>query len=323
MSGEEKSRLEALADEKLPLDVSQDPLEQAAALDTALLHLRRPFAPAAVRWKVQTAGDGFGIVIAYIDARLVTERLNRVVGGEWSDAAPLGGYRAMDKGVEECTLWVLGRARSDVGQGQGIQGAKATRSDSFKRAAVKFGVGVSIYALKSVLLNATAGKEPVEGRPLVKNSSYMKGDRKVWTAQLSKSAERWLADTYEKWLDARGIGQFGPVLDHGDELGAAGMEGEEQGAAPEPVDDGGVEVKPALADQRAGQLRQRIETAYRAIHAMNAAAVPPRTHRAELEAAQGSHEELEALAVRREGQLAQMESARKPKPKAKPKPAGS
>ena len=76
-------------------------LAMAQARHHAQVHLRRPFEPAAVRWKVQSVGDGYGIVVAYIDARLVVERLNAVVGGEWSDE-----YRVHAQGVEECALTV-------------------------------------------------------------------------------------------------------------------------------------------------------------------------------------------------------------------------
>ena len=66
----------------------------ATTIDAALPLLRRPFSPSAVRAKVQNQDrakpPSWGQVIRYIDARLVSERLNLVAGGRWSyEYAPL------------------------------------------------------------------------------------------------------------------------------------------------------------------------------------------------------------------------------------------
>lgn len=287
--------LAGLAEDDLPVN----------GLAEALPHLRRPFERAAVRWKVQSAGDGYGIVIAYIDARLVIERLNLVVGYGWQDE-----YRAHAQGVEECALTLYGVTRQDVGTGQGPQSAKAMRSDALKRTAVKFGVGVSIYALKSVLLGATPNREPQGDRRLVKNREKGGQGKKFWTAELSKAAEVWLGDTYERWLDARGEKLFGPPLAHGDEEGAAGMEGEEQPPASEPVEVSPEDGAPQLDDERARAARERVKAAYAEIRKMNAAAIPPAQNRRELEEAGVSHEALEALAAERERVRDEMVQAR-------------
>ena len=52
--------------------------------------LRRPFTPEAIKWKVQATGpkgkpSTWGMVVPYIDARLVIERLDEVAPGEWGD----------------------------------------------------------------------------------------------------------------------------------------------------------------------------------------------------------------------------------------------
>ncbi len=97
-------------------------------------------------------GNG-GLVVAHIDARLVVERLNAVVGDRWSEK-----HRSLGDGLMVCELTVNGQTHEDVGKGSGPEAAKAMYSDSLKRAAVKFGVGVSIYAMKVVQLNV--GQEP-------------------------------------------------------------------------------------------------------------------------------------------------------------------
>jgi hypothetical protein len=56
-----------------------------------------------------------------------------------------------------CKLTVLGQTRCDVGWSKGTgndMDLKSLYSDAFKRAAVKFGIGVSIYALPQTRLKA-------------------------------------------------------------------------------------------------------------------------------------------------------------------------
>ena len=55
-----------------------------ASLAEALPHLRRPPSPAAVRFKIQNATDDAAQVAAYVDARLVFDRLDQVCGHQWS-----------------------------------------------------------------------------------------------------------------------------------------------------------------------------------------------------------------------------------------------
>jgi hypothetical protein len=55
-----------------------------ASLAEALPHLRRPPSAAAVRFKVQNTVDEAAQVAAYVDARLVFDRLDRVCSHEWS-----------------------------------------------------------------------------------------------------------------------------------------------------------------------------------------------------------------------------------------------
>src|SRR5690349_6945117 len=93
-----------LADEKLPV----------GTLAKALPHLRRPFTAEAVKFKVQTAWQGGGMVVAYIDARLVVERLNAVIGDNWA-----ASYETAGQGLMWCYLTLDGTTRSDIGAGQG------------------------------------------------------------------------------------------------------------------------------------------------------------------------------------------------------------
>ncbi len=167
--------------------------------------LRRPFTAAAVKFKVQAtwpkdAPTG-GLIVAYIDARLAIERFNKVCPHLWSDH-----YRDAGNGLMWCDLTVDGVTRSDVGEGQG----KALVSDALKRAAVHFGVGVSLYAIPKMMLDKASGElKPVQA-----------GGKK--SLALTPKGEARLRTVYAKWLSDHGSQAFGDPLDHGDLDGAAG-----------------------------------------------------------------------------------------------------
>jgi hypothetical protein len=109
--------------------------------------LARFFEPKQVQWKPQTlSGDRTrALATAYVDARDVMNRLDRVVGGEWTFTwEPLASGEVM--GV----LTVCGVTRSDVGErGSPPLGdtLKAAVSDALKRCAVHFGVARYLYYL--------------------------------------------------------------------------------------------------------------------------------------------------------------------------------
>jgi hypothetical protein len=239
-----------------------------SSLHGALPHLRRPFTAEAVKFKVQTAWQGGGMVVAYIDARLVIERLNAVAGEGWS-----ARYEPAGQGLMWCHLDVFGTVRSDIGagQGQGSMATKATVSDALKRAAVHFGIGVSVYAMSRAVLDANTSPT---GNQLKAKKKTIQGKEK-WTAELTPGAEAWLRD-------------------HGDEIGAQGAD--DVIDAPEPDSAAGEPAgEPVLRDERALELTGQIEQVYAAVRKMNGAAYPPAKFRTEKEKASGSHEALEAL----------------------------
>lgn len=167
-------------------------------------HLRRPFTAAAVKFKVQSTWPKDkptgGLVVAYIDARLVVERLNLVCPHLWHD-----DYAPAPGGLM-CMLTVDGITRRDVGDGVG----KALFSDALKRAAVKFGVGVSLYAIPQSFIGTQDG------------SAKEKRSNKGPTLVLTDQGERTIRTRYAAWLKDVGIRSFGEPLDHGDVEGSQG-----------------------------------------------------------------------------------------------------
>lgn len=174
-------------------------------------HLRRPFTPAAVKWKVQATWSGGALIVGYIDARLVVERLNLVCPHLWMDEyQPVDGDRLM------CRLTIDGITRHDIGEG--YQG-KGLWSDAFKRAAVKFGVGVSLYAIPQTFLNEQ------QGHLKKRKDGYV----------LTPDGERACRDRYAAWLETVGTSGFGVPLDHGDVEGSQGDAEAPEPAAASPV----------------------------------------------------------------------------------------
>lgn len=113
--------------------------------------LSAPFEPRDVKFKPQMVKNNRCLAMAYIDARLIQDRLDTVLGFEnWEDS-----YDLLPDGSVMCRLrirlgdqWIT---KVDVGspseQPDGGDRLKAAVSDALKRAAVKFGIGRYLYRL--------------------------------------------------------------------------------------------------------------------------------------------------------------------------------
>lgn len=149
--------------------------------------LSAPFDPDEVKFKPQAVKGARALAIAYVDARVVAERLDAVVGpGNWQDV-----YEVIPAGVGDkqskvtCRLairlsaldlspadhivgeeWVW---KQDVGgeseqPDEGDQ-MKAAFSDAFKRAAVKWGIGRYLYRLPQVWADFDPQKKQFVRKP--------------------------------------------------------------------------------------------------------------------------------------------------------------
>jgi hypothetical protein len=113
--------------------------------------LANPFDPALLRFKPAVVTGNRALALAYVDARVIQDRLDEVLGVEgWQD-----DYEALPDGSVICRLrlkigeqWIT---KVDVGgpseQQDGGDRMKAAFSDALKRAAVKFGIGRYLYRL--------------------------------------------------------------------------------------------------------------------------------------------------------------------------------
>jgi hypothetical protein len=269
----------------------------------ALLHLRRPFAPSAVKWKIQASDfyDGkkggskkdatWVLVVPYVDARLVSARLNAVVAGGWEEAP----VERVGENLLRYKLTVLGQTHTDVGEGQG-RGAgmkvKATDSDALKRVAVRFGVGEYLYAMPAFNFYVTPKGDMQEDKPTVKRMEsgkpgYLKGQH-----------ETWLRQAYEQWLEEEGTEKFGQMLDHGD--AAKGSIGQllDQGGTPDEGEVSDEDLRPApLDDDEAKQLRERIASTFTELGQINPDRLTQGRLEKMVEEAAHSHPELERVAT--------------------------
>ncbi len=138
-------------------------------MDEVWQRLAEPFPPEEVQWRIEALSRDRkkALVVPYVDARTVLDRLDRVVGPEgWHDEYQVladaertlkdeRGERRERLVEVKCRLTVLGVTKEDVGEGDSL---KAAFSDALKRAAVKFGVGRYLYRLEKQWVDYDAEK---------------------------------------------------------------------------------------------------------------------------------------------------------------------
>jgi hypothetical protein len=130
-------------------------------MDDILRQLSAPFDPRSVRWRAGSTNkkkweaakrppdfNRRGLPLAYIDARDVMDRLDEVCGHLWecdTKAMPNGSYCAsIGIEIDGRTRW-----RSNGAGGTDIETEKGGYSDAIKRAAVMWGIGRYLYAVKA------------------------------------------------------------------------------------------------------------------------------------------------------------------------------
>lgn len=101
------------------------------------------------KWKPQTANERGCSLVAYVDARQVSDLLDEVCGpANWaSDYKVVGDVVYGGVGINTQDGWVW---KWDAGTESQMEADKGEASDAFKRAAVKWGVGRFLYDLEIV-----------------------------------------------------------------------------------------------------------------------------------------------------------------------------
>ncbi|HTU18520.1 MAG TPA: Rad52/Rad22 family DNA repair protein [Gemmataceae bacterium] len=143
--------------------------EASPQIDALVSQLSAPFDPREVKFKPAVISGNRALALAYVDARVIQDRLDRVLGVTgWQDE-----YQCLPDGSVVCQLrlrlggeWIT---KMDVG-GQSEQPdegdrRKAAFSDALKRAAVKFGIGRYLYRLPSQWVEYNPQKKQLASTP--------------------------------------------------------------------------------------------------------------------------------------------------------------
>lgn len=165
------------APEKPPEESTEDMLARMKRESQFIIwkqQLQKPFDPGQIKWLPKIVKNNRCLAIAYIDARLVEDRLDEVFGpGGWSsNFEKFGNDNVMCHlscffGDDEFDgSWVM---KSDVGgysdQPDPGDKMKAAVSDALKRAAVQFGIGRYLYRIPPQWVDYDPVAKKVVGSP--------------------------------------------------------------------------------------------------------------------------------------------------------------
>ena len=149
--------------------MSQHQHKQQTEVETLTKALSAPFELTEVKFKPAVVSGNRAMALAYVDARVIQDRLDDVLGvAGWQD-----DYECREDGSVVCRLRLrLGGAwvtKMDVGspseQPDEHDRLKAAFSDALKRAAVKFGIGRYLYRLPAQWLDYDAKKRQFLTQP--------------------------------------------------------------------------------------------------------------------------------------------------------------
>ncbi len=136
-----------------------------------LASLAEPFPSDEIQWRVgsTTKDKKRGMALAYIDARTVMDRLDKVCGGFWED------YYSEVAGRLVCGISVYGQTRSDGAGDTDFEAEKGGLSDAFKRAGVKWGIGRYLYRLPNAWVPLD-GKQKITTPPSLPHWALPSGE---------------------------------------------------------------------------------------------------------------------------------------------------
>ncbi len=210
-----------------PARARPDRARPPSAVDSLTQALAAPFDASEVRFKPAVVSGNRALALAYVDARVIQDRLDDVLGVDgWQD-----NYECLPDGSVVCRLqlrlgddWIT---KVDVGgpseQPDGGDRMKAAFSDALKRAAVKFGIGRYLYRLPSQWLDYDAQRRQFARTPTLpawalpaKETSTAPTPARPAAARKPLTGlelQRRLQD-YDARLAAQGLCQPGELVDY-------------------------------------------------------------------------------------------------------------
>ncbi len=213
------------------MQVSVSP--QSAHVEECTEALASPFDPREVKFKPAVVSGNRALALAYVDARVIQDRLDDVLGvAGWQDE-----YECLPDGSVVCRLrlrlgdeWIT---KMDVGgpSEQPDEGdrRKAAFSDALKRAAVKFGIGRYLYRLPSQWVEYDPRKKQFAQTPTLPPSALPKPKKSAVPVRLqaepaaAKNATSMPANgvelqrrvhDYDARLAKQGVCQAGDLVKH-------------------------------------------------------------------------------------------------------------
>ena len=145
-------------------------------------NLKKPFDAKKVHWRVgaTTKDKSKAIPLAYIDARDVMERLDEVCGlDNWQCRYPFSG--CCEVGIKINNEWVW---KSNGAGATNVEAEKGQYSDSFKRAAVLWGVGRYLYDVPNIWM------------PINEYKAFSDETKNQLTEKLANWQEKYFAKTF-------------------------------------------------------------------------------------------------------------------------------
>lgn len=142
-----------------------------------LQRLAEPFPADCIEFKpgATTRDKKKALALAYVEVRHYFDRLNEVVGPDWTDE-----YQFINPSGEliSCGLTICGVTRWDIGEknSSDINTATSALAQSFKRACVKFGLGRYLYAIESVWVAYDAERKQFTEQSLAQLKRLVSGD---------------------------------------------------------------------------------------------------------------------------------------------------
>jgi hypothetical protein len=189
--------------------------------------LAAPFEAREVRFKPAVVSGNRALALAYVDARVIQDRLDDVLGVTgWQDE-----YECLPDGSVVCRLrlrlgdeWIT---KMDVG-GQSEQPdegdrRKAAFSDALKRAAVKFGIGRYLYRLPSQWVDYDTHKRQFARTPLLPPSALPKPKKQAATVRLNAESAQASPSKNGSAMPANGVELQRRVQDYDARLTQQGM----------------------------------------------------------------------------------------------------
>lgn len=150
--------------------------------------LTAPLQSSEIDFRIQSINKGgYATILAYKDARVDINRLNKVCG-------PLGWQRSHNSANHNCVVsvwdaenkhWV---SKEDTGTQSNTEAAKGLASDSFKRACFNWGIGIELYDYPVISIKLNDGEwELYNGKP--KQTWGLKLKEWVWTTQFDNDGK--------------------------------------------------------------------------------------------------------------------------------------